>query len=323
LIPNIISILTSLPEFFYHTSLAGDSMSSFEIRFGQHAISGYPPPAQCGDLQMQVQYTGELIELTAVSFSIRLDQAIAQIWPERFQLIRPITYRSSQGVQYLALRVPLDAITVSFIEQIRQGSGPLQFIVLVSFFYHRLVPAPQPTDGSQASPLYMLGLSEMGQSQATCTVQRDEWLEVLKIIGWQEYAVFEIPTTPLHCDERFNKALDLLDKAKEAFRMGEFDACIVHARRALEAAAATTSESDTKLAFRQLWQDVLPNDVDTPKRDTLDCFATGVGKLRHEAAHGKGLHFQLRRSDAQLVLTIAISLLRYIGEEFERTSAVG
>jgi len=295
-------------------------MSYFGISFGQHALSGHPSPAQCGDLQMRVQYTGEPIELTAVAFSIRLDQATAQVWPERFQLIQPITSRYTPWEQYLALRVPLDARTVSFIERIRQGSGPLQFAVSVTFFYHRLVPT---SDSTQSSPPYVLGLSETAQAQATCTVQRDEWLEVLKTIGWQEYEVFEIPTAPLRRVERFTRALDLLEQAVAAFRAGEYDGCVVHARRALEAAAATTGEGDTGQGFAQLWRDVLPGGVDEPKRQALNRFAVGIRELRNPAAHGGNLHFQLRRSDAQLALTVTIALFRYLGEELERTSAAG
>ena len=188
--------------------------------------------------------------------------------------------------------------------------------VSVTFVYHRLVPA---TDSTQSSPLYVLGLSQTAQVQATCTVQRDEWLEVLKTIGWQEYEVFEIPTAPLYRVERFTGALDLLDQAVKAFWAGEDDTCAVRARRALEAAATV----NTKQAYEQLWCAVLPDAVDTPKRDALDQFARGIGALRHQAAHGGNLHFQLRRSDAQLALTVAIALFRYLGEELARTSTAG
>jgi hypothetical protein len=297
-------------------------MSSFEINFGQHALSGHPSPAQSGNLQMRIQYRGEPIELTSIAFSIQLDRSPVQIWPEQFQSIQPITSSITPWDRYIALRIPLDAVRVSFIERIRQGGGPLSFSVYVKFFYHRLIAASQLVSESQASPLYMLGSSETQQAQAICTVQRDEWLEVLKIIGWQEFEIFEIPTVPLLRHERFIKALDLLNKAKEAFRAGEYDTCIVRARSALEAAAATTGEDGNKQAFTQLWKQVLPSDTDEPKRLTLDFFANGVGKLRHPVAHGD-IHFQLRRSDAELVLTVTVSLLRYIGEELERTSTAG
>lgn len=288
---------------------------SFTITFEQNAFSGYPPPAQCGDLKMRVGYVGEPIELSAISFSIRLDQAPALVWPERLQVIHPYVSSNQHWDYYFPLRVPLDSVTVAFIERIRQNSGPLQFTLLVNFLYHRLIHIPQPSDGSTAVPQYMLGVSDTKHAQGICTVQRDEWLEVLKTIGWQEYEVFEVPAGPLRRVERFAKALDLLDQATKAFRSGEYDACIMHARRAIE----TTVKIDGKLNFTRFWDSVFPNAIDKPKRDALEHFSRGIGDMRNPAAHGNDPQPQLRRSDAQLTLTITIALLRYLGEELGRT----
>lgn len=283
---------------------------SFSITFGQNAFMGHASPAQCGDLKMHVQYVGGPIELSAISFSIRLDQT--PVWPERHQVIQPYVSSSQHWDYYFLLRVPLDSVTVAFIERIRQNSGPLNFTVSVNFLYHRLIPASQPNDSSAAVPQYMLGVGETKHAQAVCTVQRDEWLELLKTIGWQEYEVFEVPTGPLRRVERFANALDLLDQATKAFRSGDYDACVVHTRRAVETAVT----DNTKKAYEQFWCDVCPDEVDKPKRDALNHFALGIVELRHLAAHASS---KLRRSDAQLALTITIAVFRYLGEEWART----
>ena len=59
-----------------------------------------------------------------------------------------------------------------------------------------------------------------------------------------------------------------------------------------------------------LW---LPADADKSKRKALHHFMTGLAQLRHPGAHGHS-DTQIERADAELALTVALSLFRYIGE---------
>lgn len=91
---------------------------------------------------------------------------------------------------------------------------------------------------------------------------------------------------------------------------------MTEARKACEAAALEVqadATADPGPAFEKLMTHVLPADADKSKRKALHHFMTGLAQLRHPGAHG---HFetQIERAEAELALTVAMSLFRYIGE---------
>jgi hypothetical protein len=70
---------------------------------------------------------------------------------------------------------------------------------------------------------------------------------------------------------------------------------------------------DPRAAFEKLVMHILPSDADKPKREAMSLFMLGLAQLRHPGAHGS-FETQIDRPDAEVAVTVAVSLFRYIGE---------
>ena len=91
---------------------------------------------------------------------------------------------------------------------------------------------------------------------------------------------------------------------------------VMEARKACEAAALEAhaeAATEPAAAFKKLAEDILPAESDEPKRRALNQFMTGLRELRNPVAHGHS-ETQINRAEAELALTVAVSLFRYIGE---------
>ena len=149
---------------------------------------------------------------------------------------------------------------------------------------------------------------------------QEQWLTVLKNIGWGEFTVFEVPVRFHRQPPGMETAFSNLNKAHEQFRLGYWDATVIECRRACEAAARSVCpEGDARKAFAVLLQYLFPDSHDEKKREALDKMLLSLSQLRHEAAHGGGNPFmQIHRGDAELNLTVTTSIFRYIGEVLAR-----
>lgn len=110
-----------------------------------------------------------------------------------------------------------------------------------------------------------------------------------------------------------------MTEAQNAFRQGQWSTVVTDARRALEAAAGMAAPNgDRRAKFEALLAQVLPHDTDEPKRDTLGGLMLALKDLRDHSAHVNDIRFQVEREDAELALTVAISIFRFMGEALAR-----
>jgi hypothetical protein len=154
------------------------------------------------------------------------------------------------------------------------------------------------------------------QVQVAIAIQRDQWLNLLTALQWDEFQVFEVAVRSMIRVEGFVKALGHLQAAQVAFRQGQWSVTVTEARKACEAAALEVqadAAADPGPAFEKLMTHVLPAAADKPKRKALNHFMMGLAQLRHPGAHGN-VETQIDRAEAELALTVAVSLFRYIGE---------
>jgi hypothetical protein len=162
---------------------------------------------------------------------------------------------------------------------------------------------------------------EVEQVYATVNVDRDHWISILGAIGWDEFSIFEVPVLSLKRHEQLQKGLGILAEAQTAFRQGQWSTVVTDARRALEAAAGVAAPNgDRKAKFEALLTQVLPQEMDKPKRETLEGLMLALKDLRDHSAHVNDIRFQVEREDAELALTVAISIFRFMGEALARAA---
>ncbi|WP_157061392.1 hypothetical protein [Anaeromyxobacter dehalogenans] len=232
---------------------------------------------------------------------------------------------------YTRLMLPFSRALVQRIEDWRQGrGGPLRLEIRGDIVFRRLKKLALPAGDKKAAPggqmpwqpeqhLVVASPLEQEQVHLTVNVDRDHWISILRAIGWDEFSVFEVPVLGLKRHEQLQKGLAILTEAQNAFRQGQWSTVVTDARRALEAAAgAATADGDRRAKFEALLAQVLPLDTDEPKRDTLEGLMLALKDLRDHSAHVNDIRFQVEREDAELALTVAISIFRFMGEALAR-----
>lgn len=208
------------------------------------------------------------------------------------------------------------------LEERRNGGGPVTMKLWLNI-HHRMLTVlefpgpPRPgTNARETVSVRMLSHPLRKQIQFDIVLQRDEWLRILADLHWDEFEVFEVAVHRMRRIEGFQKALGHLRQAQVAFRQGQWSVTVVEARKACEAAALEVqadAAKEPRAAFEKLMTHILPADADKPKRDAMSLFMLGLGQLRHPGAHGS-FETQIERADAELALTVAVSLFRYIGD---------
>lgn len=222
------------------------------------------------------------------------------------------------------LRSFIDARFIDQLEQRRNGGGPLTMRLWITVHYRALSTyefpnQSPPTPGAKPrQTIFVRNLSHplRKQVQYDVVLQRDQWLDLLRALQWDEFEIFEIAVGAMNRIEGFQKALGHLRAAQTALRQGQWSMTVTEARRACEAAALEVhadAASEPRVAFEKLGMHVLPAEADEPKREALKYFMMGLGQLRHPGAHGN-FETQIDRAEAELAMTVAVSLFRYIGE---------
>jgi hypothetical protein len=282
-------------------------------------------PVRILGCQLELQWTGEAeIELALIKLNVQMPDLPGVSWPE---IILPQHGQLRPGDStYPTITLPVERQLIQAIEDWRQGRSI--FIRLkgyIGIHYRELLPMRSESIIDRSSttktiPVYQPPRPQMRQVELEVNVQRDQWLETLKSLGWNEFEVFEMAIRPMRTDGRFQKALQLLNAAQTALRQGQWSAVATDARRALEAAATVVSpdEKDRKAKFEALIKEILPGEHDGAKRDMLAGLMLSLRQLRDEAAHAHNLNSQIEREDAELAFSVAVQIFRYIGEALAR-----
>jgi len=243
-----------------------------------------------------------------------LPPAVVPVGPE--WLTRPASDEAT-----VLLRSSIDARFVQLLEERRNGGGPVTLDLCINVRYRLLYMHELPSHSARAtdeSPPFIRSFSHplKKQVQTKIVIQRDQWLGILRALQWDEFQVFEVAVSAMSRLEGFVKALGHLDAAQIAFRQGQWSVTVTEVRRACEAAARevhSDAAAEPTAAFEKLMEHVLPAEQDKPKRKALNHFMLGLAQLRHPAAHGHS-DTQIERAEAELALSVAVSLFRYIGE---------
>ncbi len=273
------------------------------------------------------------VEAHSLRYTASLPDIPGIIWPELSTHLGPATVRG-HGDLYTRLLLPFHRALVQRIEDWRQGrSLAVRMEIRCNVTFRRtktfVVPDGPKKDVSPSGQipwpkerhLLMPSALEQEQVYVTVNIDRDHWISILTAIGWDEFSVFEVPVLALKRHEQLQKGLAILGEAQTAFRQGQWSTVVTDARRALEAAAGVAAPNgDRKAKFDALLAQVLPQDVDEPRRETLEGLMLALKDLRDHTAHVNDIRFQVEREDAELALTVAISIFRFMGEALARAA---
>jgi hypothetical protein len=272
------------------------------------------------------------VEAHTFKYTATLPDIPGIMWPELTTHLGPASVRE-HGDVYTRLLLPFDRALAHRIEDWRQGrSAAVRIEIRGNVVFRRINKFAVP-DGPKKEPspgqvtwqpqrhLLMSSALEQDQVYTTVNIDRDHWISILAAIGWDEFSVFEVPVLSLKRHEQLQKGLALLAEAQSAFRQGQWSTVVTDARRALEAAAGIAAPNgDRRAKFEALLAQVLPADRDEPKRDTLGGLMLALKDLRDHSAHVIDVRFQVEREDAELALTVAISIFRFMGEALARAA---
>ena len=140
-------------------------------------------------------------------------------------------------------------------------------------------------------------------------IPANAWCEnVAPGLGIGLIKVFELPAVPLEAIEDYDRAFRSLDKAQKLFAKGEYDDAVAECRKAIEPLRSHLKK------VKLLDPDILPADyADKIGSATAEWLLTMIGKTHGVASalhHSTTVHFS--RLDAQMVLTITVSLVAYV-----------
>ncbi len=273
----------------------------------------------------------EEVEAHSLQYTASLPEIPGTVWPEMSAHLGPANVRG-HGDVYTRLLLPFDRALVQRIEDWRQGrSGAVRIDIRGNVVFRRIKKLVVEGAKKELPPgqvpwqperhLLMPSALEQGQVYLMVNIDRDRWISILGAVGWDEFSVFEVPVLGLKRHEQLQKGLGILAEAQSAFRQGHWSTVVTDTRRALEAAAGMAAPNgDRKAKFEALLAQVLPEDTDEPKRDTLEGLMLALKDLRDHSAHVNDIRFQVEREDAELALTVAISIFRFMGEALARAA---
>lgn len=297
---------------------------SWQFVESQQVPTGHQFPSPTLRFQAEFRWEGSTnIEISSARLTASLPDIPGTSWAE---MPLPIGHPEVQPHRstYVNIALPIDRRFIEVVENWRCGrSVPLRLDGRADFNYRPIevfeLPTPRDEHGRERRTLRALGTATNGQARFTISIQRDQWLTILKALGWNELLVFEMSVRSLNRHEHFKKAFELLDHAQTALRQGQWAMAATESRKALEAAAAAvTPEGDQRKRFDALLGEVLPDEHDEAKRAMLNSLMVALRDLRNEAAHGNNLRAQVEREDAELAFAVATAVFRYMGEAMRR-----
>lgn len=143
------------------------------------------------------------------------------------------------------LQVPISDEQVEKIEQLRNGEAVILRITLVGLATVRnpalqIAHVVQNSDGStklEARPqLELHKLLASGDGAQTIRIEREQWLSILREVGFGTRRLIELPqpSLPSGDDMRWEECIRLLTDATQLFRMGRYEQVLGNCRKIVE-----------------------------------------------------------------------------------------
>jgi HEPN domain-containing protein len=225
------------------------------------------------------------------------------------------------------LNVPVTHAVLRTLEDRRKGESPGTSEIVLNIYLQPITRYPIGKPGYDGKPeeVGIPGAPECVQLHPRWTSTRDEWVSALKGLGYDELEIFELPVRRLREHPEHAKAVAALRRAQEQFRTGSWNECVLNSRLAVETLGHVSAPEEAKgdgPNLHLLLDRITPSGEDgEPRRKALDKLFLALRELRHPAAHAHLPGRDMERAEAELALSTALTVFRYVGERWSRPEA--
>lgn len=141
-------------------------------------------------------------------------------------------------------------------------------------------------------------------------IAQSDWVVGLKILGWSELEVFELPSTRLRINPQLGRALARFQDALDSHRRGEWEESMANCRKAFEAAMLDVSgKDDLKQGSTATLQLLV---TDSTKANRLNAVISELSRFLHLARHESPQSVLIKRADSQLAIHLTAAVLDYL-----------
>jgi hypothetical protein len=276
-------------------------------------------------ISLQLEWTDDTY-CRADSLQLSISINDEKFWPIVYVPLGGIEM-AGRGSTYALVPVPLSPAIIERIEARRaadpQGSLSVKLEGRIHFQQVQTFTVQQ--SDSSAYPTREVSVPSTPKSETFVAISgcaRDHWLGLLDQLGWNEFAIFEIPLARINQQPDLVEGMKRLQAAHKAFRMENWPSAVTECRTACEAAASLIAkqegienpEKKRKEAYEALAKRIFPYDHQKPKYETLSNLMVSLSHLRDAGgAHGWNFGTQIQRHDAEVALAVATAVFRYMG----------
>ncbi len=151
------------------------------------------------------------------------------------------------------------------------------------------------------------GQVRWGDYRLQKNVATSDWLEALRNIRWEDYAVLEVPFLHVHDAEFLRDSVRLLKEAGTAYRLGDYETSVVKCRKVFESASRGLA-ADTKEGFAAWLRKAWP--THEPARVLVDSIISAMAAHANQTArHAQSPPIRPSREEALFILTLTTSVL--------------
>lgn len=202
--------------------------------------------------------------------------------------------------------VPVSAELLGVIERDRKESVALNIRCSLS-----LAPVYDATPGS-----HHLGVPQqfgvLGDNGSTLgrVIAMSDWIAYLRQWQWHEVELFEMPFDVGRETATFRRAFELLRKAEDRLRLGDYMGTFQNCRQALESLAVDTApDADIKVGYSRILTTQL-GDGERAKR--MNAVMLALNDLGHLGRHEQRPLEDLTRQDSIFILRATLSAVQYL-----------
>lgn len=280
-----------------------------EIKIASNGVSALPPPVRQLLLPVVVKVPdhmtdvkeGEAVEVLGAAVKGRLISAL--VWAGDWQASHG--YIPTKGETYLQIPLPMDRERLDFIERHRNGTITFALEVALRF---RVLSREQPE--IYLSPLKP-ARSEVTTASMPWTVDRDQWVELLEQLGWDEIEIFELTTGTAFEVPEMAEALEELRHAQNELRRKDYaNRVLVHCSAALEAVAKYKGNNNTKVGFDTMVAEAFPNEP--KKAAAVNAMIQQIRDFTQLARHKEYPIPRITWAEARFILTTTLSVFEVL-----------
>lgn len=207
------------------------------------------------------------------------------------------------------LFVTLDAAAINYIEEVRAGGDITLGFSLVTRWQGAVMTNPNSI-GETISP----GVVYWQERRFDHRISQSDWLGLLSSMEWQDWVLFECPTSPQVFDDKFSRAVEHLQEAQELLRQGNCDASMAECRTALESLAKSHANGDMKTGVPSLLSRAYSKPPENQKADLIDPIMKTLSNLVHRLGrHAQVPWIPVTRPEAEFVLATTAALMSMLG----------